>query len=143
MDTVGQWMTTPAITAPPEMVLPAARQLLRDRRIRRLPVVDAAGTLLGIVTERDIIRVSDSHVTDVRDYNLYHRVADLPIGDIMTREVVTVSPDTPIIEVAQLLLDRRIGGVPVVEHGRVVGVITESDLFRLIVSQGRSMLRPC
>jgi CBS domain-containing protein len=135
MDTAGQWMTTPPITASPAMVLPQARQLMRERRIRRLPVVDAEGALLGIITERDIIRVSDSHVTDVRDYNLYHRIADLPIGDIMTHEVVTVSPDTPIIEVAQLLLERRIGGVPVVESGRVVGVITESDLFRLIVSQ--------
>ena len=89
----------------------------------------------GIVTEGDINRVSDSHVTDVRDYSLYHRVADLPIGEIMTRNVVTVTPDTPILEVARLLLEYRIGGVPVVEDGQVVGVITESDLFRLIVIQ--------
>jgi CBS domain-containing protein len=62
-------------------------------------------------------------------------VADLPIGEIMTRTVVTVTPDTPILVVARLLLDHRIGGVPVVEDGRVTGMITESDLFRLIVVQ--------
>lgn len=134
MDTVRQWMSRPAISAPATMVLPEARQLLRQQRIRRIPVVDTEGRLIGIVTEGDINRVSESHVTDVRDYNLYHRVSDLPIGDIMTRDPVTVTPDTPIIEVAQQLLEHRIGGVPVVEDGHVVGVITESDLFRLIVT---------
>jgi CBS domain-containing protein len=134
MDTVAQWMSQPAISAPETMTLPVARQLMRERRVRRLPVVDATGQLVGIVTEGDINRVSDSHVTDVRDYNMYHRVADLPIRDIMTREVVTVAPDMPIIDVARRLLDHRIGGVPVVQEGQIVGVITESDLFRMIVS---------
>ena len=135
MDTVRRWMSSPAIVIEQSMPLPDARQRLKQQHIRRLPVVDADGRLLGIVTEGDINRVSDSHVTDVRDYSLYHRVADLPIGEIMTRAVVTVTPDTPIMEVARLLLDHRIGGVPVMEDGRVVGVITESDLFRLIVIQ--------
>ena len=134
MDTVRQWMSRPAIVAPVTMLLPEARQLLRQHRIRRLPVMDAEGRLVGIVTEGDINRVSDSHVTDVRDYNLYHRVGDLPIGEIMTRDPVTATPDMPIIAVAQRLLDHRIGGVPVVEDDRIVGVITESDLFRLIVA---------
>jgi CBS domain-containing protein len=117
------------------MPLPDVRQRLTQQHIRRVPVVDADGQLVGIVTEGDINRVSDSHITDVRDYSLYHRVADLPIGEIMTRSVVTVMPDTPILAVARLLLDHRIGGVPVVEDGRVIGMITESDLFRLIVVQ--------
>ena len=134
MDTVRQWLSQPAITALETMSLPAARQLMRERRVRRLPVVDAAGHLAGIVTEGDINRVSDSHVTDVRDYNMYHRVADLPIGEIMTRAVVTVTPDTPLIDVARRLLDHRIGGVPVLEGEQIVGVITESDLFRMITS---------
>jgi CBS domain-containing protein len=135
MDTVRHWMSRPAIVAPMTMVLPEARRLLQQQRIRRLPVVDAESKLIGIVTEGDINRVSESHVTDVRDYNLYHRVGDLPIGEIMTRNPVTVTPDMPIIEVAQRLLEHRIGGVPVVDEERVVGVITESDLFRLIVTR--------
>ena len=135
MDTVQVWMSCPAIVAPETLTLPQARQLMRERRVRRLPVVDAAGCLVGIVTEGDINRVSDSPATDVRDYNLYHTVRDLPLHDIMTREVVVVAPDTPITEVAQRLLERRIGGVPVVAAGQVIGVITESDLFRLLVAQ--------
>ena len=137
METVGDWMSRPAIVAAPTMLLPQARRLLRQRGIRRLVVVDAAGRLVGIVTEGDINRLSDSHVTDVRDYNLYHRVGELPIGEIMTREVVRVTPDTPLIEVAGLLLSHRIGGLPVVEGEQVVGVITESDLFRLLVTRWR------
>jgi len=135
MDTVRRWMSSPALVVDESMPLPDVRQRLTQQRIRRLPVVNQAGQLVGIVTEGDINRVSDSHVTDVRDYSLYHRVADLPIGEIMTRAVVTVTPDTPILVVARLLLEHRIGGVPVVEHGRVIGMITESDLFRLIVMQ--------
>lgn len=134
MDSVRQWMSSPAIVAPETMLLPEARQLLHQQRIRRLPVVDADGQLVGIVTEGDINRVSDSPVTDVRDFNLYHRIADLPIRDLMTHDVVTVIADTSILEVARQLLDHRIGGVPVVENGRIVGVITESDLFRLIMA---------
>jgi len=135
MDTVRRWMSSPALVVDESMPLPDVRQRLTQQRIRRLPVVNQAGQLVGIVTEGDINRVSDSHVTDVRDYSLYHRVADLPIGEIMTRAVVTVTPDTPILVVARLLLEHRIGGVPVVEDGRVIGMITESDLFRLIVVQ--------
>jgi CBS domain-containing protein len=135
MDTVRSWMSSPALVVDESMPLPDVRRRLDQQRVRRLPVVNAAGQLVGIVTEGDVNRVSDSHVTDVRDYSLYHRVADLPIGEIMTRAVVTVTPDTSITDVAQLLLDHRIGGVPVVEQGRIVGMITESDLFRLIVMQ--------
>ena len=137
MDTAKQWMSSPAIVAPPTLPLPQARQLMRERRIRRLPVVDA-DRLVGIVTEGDINRVSDSPATDVREYNLYHQARDLPIRDIMTRTLVTVAPDTPIMEVAQRLLESRIGGVPVVQDGQVVGVITESDLFRLIIARSLS-----
>lgn len=135
MDSVRGWMSSPAVLAPETMTLPAARQLLRERGIRRVPVVDAAGQLVGIVTEGDINKISASHESDVRDYNMYHRVADLPLRDFMTRTVRTASPDMAIMEVAQLLLEHRIGGVPVVEAGQVVGMITESDLFRLIVQR--------
>lgn len=133
MDTVRNWMTSPAIVASETMVLPDARRQLREKRIRRMPVINAEGQLVGIITEGDINRVSDSHITDVRDYNMYHRVGDLPIRDIMTRSVVFVSPDTPIQDVARLMYDHRIGGIPVVDQDHIIGMITESDLFRMIV----------
>ncbi|GAB4119919.1 MAG: CBS domain-containing protein [Roseiflexaceae bacterium] len=135
MDTVRMWMSSPAISAPQTLTLPEARELMRQYHIRRLPVVDESGDLVGIVTEGDIAKISDSPVTDVRDYNLYYRIRNLPIHEIMTRHVISVAVDTPIISVAQLLLEHRIGGVPVVDQNRLVGVITESDLFRLIVQR--------
>lgn len=135
MDTVSMWMSSPAVTASHDTLLPEARRLMQVRSIRRIPVIDADGSLVGIVTEGDINRVSDSKDTDVRAYNLYHRAGDLPIREIMTRPVHSVGPDTPILEVAQLMLEHRIGGIPVVDGRQVIGIITESDLFRLIVQR--------
>jgi len=135
MDTVGDWMTSPAIVATDDIVLPVARQLLQTHCIRRLPVVDSTGVLVGIVTEGDINRLSDAPATDVRDYDLYHCVARLPLRDFMTRKVITVTPTTPVVAVALLLQEHRIGGLPVVEDGKVVGVISEYDLLRLFVAE--------
>jgi predicted transcriptional regulator len=137
--TVREWMSRPVVVAHDTMVLPAARALLRMRKIRRLPVVDAAGSLVGLVTEGDINRISDSHIYDVRAYNLYHDVADLPLSVFMSRSVVSVPPDMAVIDVARLLLRHKIGGVPVVEQGHVVGIITESDLFRLLIEDELSL----
>ena len=114
MDTVKEWMSSPAVVAGPDTTLPEARLLLAEQGIRRLPVAGRDGRLLGIITEGDINRVSDSPAYDVREYNLYHRAADLPIAEIMTRMVVTVTPDTPVSVAARLLLDYRIGGLPVI-----------------------------
>ena len=135
MDTVRDWMSQPAICASDSTTLPEARRLMHRHRVRRLPVLDSNGQLVGIVTEGDINRISDSQTHDLRQYNLYHRAADLPLRDFMTRNVITVGPNESVIAVAQLLLRHRIGGVPVVEEGRVIGVITESDLFRRMVER--------
>lgn len=135
MDTVRDWMSQPPICVSDSTTLPEARRLMHRHRVRRLPVLDSNGRLTGIVTEGDINRISDSQVHDMRQYNLYHRVVDLPVRDLMTRTVITVGPDEPVIAVAQLLLRHRIGGVPVVEGDRVIGVITESDLFRRMVER--------
>jgi CBS domain-containing protein len=139
MDMVRMWMSSPAITAPHTLTLPEARALMQQQRIRRLPIVDEQGQLVGMVTEGDINRVSASQGTDLREYNLYYRIRDLPIREIMSRPVYSATPSTPILSVAQLMLDQKIGGVPVVEEGRVIGVITESDLFRLIVRRQLDM----
>ncbi|MFQ3631746.1 CBS domain-containing protein [Roseiflexus sp.] len=135
MDTVRDWMSQPPICISDSTTLPEARRLMHRYRVRRLPVLDRDGRLVGIVTEGDINRISDSQAHDMRQYNLYHRVVDLPVRDFMTRTVITVGPDDPVIAVAQLLLHHRIGGVPVIDEGRVIGVITESDLFRRMVER--------
>ncbi|WP_129629972.1 CBS domain-containing protein [Candidatus Oscillochloris fontis] len=133
METVKAWMSAPAIIARDTETLPRARELLIAAGIRRLPVVNATGNLVGIVTEGDINRVSDSPERDDQAYNLYYRVHDLPLREVMRRPVITVTPDTPLHEAAHLLLAWRISGFPVVSEGRIVGVITASDMLRHII----------
>ena len=135
MDLVRDWMTTPVVLMRETTTLPEARELLRQHSVRRIPVVDQHGALVGIVTEGDINRVSDTASKDVREYNLYYRIHDLPIHEIMTREVQTVAPETPLAAVAQLLIDNHFGGVPVVQGSEVIGMITEVDLFRQIIAR--------
>jgi CBS domain-containing protein len=133
MDTVKSWMSSPAIVARDTEALPRARDMLVTEGIRRLPVVNAAGELVGIVTEGDINRISDSPDRDMHAYNLYYRVHDLPLREVMRRPVITVTPDTPLCEAAHLLLAWRISGLPVLDQGRIVGVITASDMLRRII----------
>ena len=131
---VRDWMHAPAVTILDATPLPAAREALAQHKVRRLPVVDAGGLLVGIVTQGDIFSISPSHVTDVQDFNLYHTKGHVPVKEFMTREVIAATPQMTIGEVAQLMLDHKIGGLPVVDQGAVVGVITESDIFRLLIS---------
>jgi CBS domain-containing protein len=133
MDTVRVWMSAPPVVAHDTMKLPAARQLLAELNIRRLPVVDAEGDLVGIVTEGDINRISDGPDGDMAEYNLYHRVKDLPVREFMRRPVLTVTPHTGLREAAQIMIEQHIHGVPVVLGKKVVGVITVSDLLRWMV----------
>jgi CBS domain-containing protein len=133
MDTVRVWMSAPPVVAHDTMTLPQARQILAELNIRRLPVVDANDELVGIVTEGDINRISDSPESDLAEYNLYYRVKDLPLREFMRRPVLTVAPDTRLREAAQIMIVNHIHGVPVVIGKRVVGVVTVSDLLRWMV----------
>jgi CBS domain-containing protein len=95
---------------------------MQEKKLRRLPVVDDDGQLVGLIVERDLLVAAMRY--------LQSRVE---VGDVMTRNVVSVGPDTDLNEVARMMLERKIGGLPVVEHGRLVGIITESDIFKRFV----------
>jgi len=127
---VGEHMSKPAIVVSPSTPVTAAMKLLRERRVRRLPVVDD-GELVGIVSERDLLRAMPSTATTLSVWEIPELLERLHVKDVMTRDVATVLASTPIQEAAQILIDRRIGGLPVLEDGRVVGVITETDIFRV------------
>ena len=115
-------MSRPAVTVRQDADFQKALALMQEKKLRRLPVVDDDGQLVGIVVERDLLVAAMRY--------LQSRVE---IGDVMTRNVVTVGPDTDLNEVARTMLERKIGGLPVVEHGRLVGIITESDIFKRFV----------
>ncbi len=131
---VKDWMTPDPIIIDPRTTLPEAARLMKECSIRRLPVVED-GRLVGIVTLGDIREASPSNATALSIYELNYLLSRLTIGEIMTREPISIAPDTSIEAAARLMLERKIGGLPVVDAGKVVGIITESDIFRLLVTE--------
>ncbi len=125
-------MTPNPITAAPDTNLPEAHKLMKDNRIRRLPVVKD-GQLVGIVTRGDIRGAEPSEATSLSIFELHYLVGKLMLDRIMTRNPITVGPSTTIQEAANLMLSHKISGLPVVDKSRLVGIITESDIFRLVV----------
>src|SRR5262249_40042430 len=116
-------MSAPPITVSPETDFKVAMGLMQRHRIRRLPVVDGAGLLTGIVAERDLLGAADRYLQSVAD-----------VGEIMTRRVVTVERGTPVVEAASLMIGLKIGGLPVVDStNKVLGIITETDLMKALV----------
>jgi CBS domain-containing protein len=129
---VRDWMTANPYTINPQTTLPEARQLMRAHHIRRLPVV-ARGELVGIVTLGDLREAQPSDATSLSITEANALLAGLHMDQIMTRNVVTLLPDETLYDSAQRMLEHKISGLPVVEHGHVVGIITESDIFRAVV----------
>jgi acetoin utilization protein AcuB len=119
---VAQRMSSPAVTVRADTDFQSALALMQQRNLRRLPVVDGAGVLAGMVAERDLLLAAMRYLQSRVD-----------VADIMQKDVVTVAPATPIQDAARLMLDHRIGGLPVVDGGKLVGVITETDIFRRFV----------
>lgn len=129
---VREKMRRGVMTVAPEESVRSAWQLLREGRIRHLPVVEK-GRLVGIVTDRDLRMALPSPVQPGAVEELLQRLEQLRVEDIMTREVITVTPETSIEDAAWLLLSRRIGGLPVLEGEELVGILTETDLLEAFV----------
>lgn len=133
---VRDWMTANPITIEPTTTLTDAYMLMKQKKIRRLPVVDAGGKLVGIVTLGDVREAHPSDATTLSIYEINYLLAKLPVTQIMTANPFTTTPDATVYDAARLMLEHKIGGLPVIEGGRVVGIITESDIFRLMVQMG-------
>lgn len=130
---VADRMTRNPISVKPEDKVDTAAALLKEHKIRRLPVVDN-GTLVGIVTDKDLMRVSPSAATTLSRYEINSLLAKISIREIMSDKVISVNENAPIEEAALLMSMNKIGGVPVVtDVGAVVGVITETDIFNALV----------
>ncbi|MCF8082668.1 MAG: CBS and ACT domain-containing protein [Deltaproteobacteria bacterium] len=131
---VKNWMSKEAVSVDANDSMTAATKMLKEYDIRMLPVMKH-GKLVGVVTDRDLKRASASDATTLEIHELLFLVSKIKVADIMTKDPLTVPPDYTIGETAELLLDNKISGVPVVENGgRLVGVITEADVFRAIIS---------
>ena len=130
---VKERMSKPVISIHPELPLQDALNLMHKEHVRRLPVVDKKGKLVGIVSERDLLHASPSDATSLSIWELNYLLSKINVGEIMTREVITIRQDTPIEEAALLMMDNRIGGLPVLHDGELVGIITETDLLKIFL----------
>lgn len=124
---VRKHMSAPPIAIADDTDFKKALGLMQKHRIRRLPVVDAAGLLIGIVAERDLLVAADRYLNSPVD-----------VERIMTRQVVTVVATTPVIDAVMLMIERKIGGLPVVDTSRkLLGIITETDLLKALAAMLR------
>ncbi len=130
---VKERMSRPVITVHPELPMQEALSLMRAEHIRRLPVVDKRGGLVGIVSERDLLHAAPSDATSLSIWEIHYLLSRITIEKIMTREVITIAEETPLEEAARMMADRKIGGLPVVRDGEVVGIVTETDLFKVFL----------
>ncbi len=134
---VRDWMSSPPITIDIDATLPEACDILRQHKIRRLPVVQE-GKLVGIVTRGDLRGAQPSEATSLSIWELNYLLAKLKIKEIMTPDPITIRDDATISDAAQLMIDYKVSGLPVVDkEGNLVGMITESDIFRLVVKHWR------
>lgn len=129
---VRDWMSKNPVTISPKATLPEAHNLMRERKVRRLPVIDH-DKVVGIISLTDVLEAKPSDATTLSIYELNYLLAKLTVAKIMTKQVMTVSPDTSIGDAARMMLDYKIGGLPVVDGEKLVGIITESDIFRMVV----------
>jgi CBS domain-containing protein len=123
-------MTPAPVTIAPEASLAAALATMRQHEIRHLPVVDADGRFVGIVTDRDLRQASFA-----RFRTLTESSQDLMVQDVMTCGVVTIDPRATVARAATVMFERRIGSLPVVENGQIVGILTERDLLKLLMRE--------
>ena len=130
---VRELMTPNPIVVKPDTSVPDALRLMRERKVRRLPVVDAQGRLVGIVSDKDLLYASPSPATTLAVWEIPDLLGKLKVEKVMTRDVITVSEDTPLEEAARIMADSKIGGLPVMRGGELVGIITETDLFKSLL----------
>ena len=130
-------MTTPVIHVPPDCSVPDASALMRQHRLRHLPVVQD-GSLIGIVSRGDLREASSMAAVNADTYEINFMLSRLKLADIMTRKVLTISPEAFVVDAVELMVDNQVAGLPVVEKdGSVIGIITETDLLKLLLAKLR------
>jgi CBS domain-containing protein len=129
------WMRTPVVTVNAEASLSDTLATMREHSVRRLPVVLDTGELCGIITQGDI-RGADVLCADgANPFNIAEALRRIKVYEVMAERPITITPETGLREAALLMIENKFGGLPVVRAGYVVGIVTESDLFEVLVQQ--------
>lgn len=122
-------MSASVFTVGPEQTLREAFVLLQSHRVRQLPVMEG-GTLVGIITDRDVKRAMPSVLSNDRDE--FDRVLDnTQVGQLMTREPITVEPDTPLKAIVDIFIKKKVGALPVLTGDKLAGIVTQTDVMRV------------
>lgn len=131
---VRERMSTQPVLCAPDLPVAEALEQMKQKRIRRMPVVDKHGKLVGIVSDKDLLRASPSPATSLSVWEITYLLSKIKVSDVMTRQVITIAEDTPLEDAARIMVDNKIGGLPVVNaQGAVVGIITETDIFKSFI----------
>jgi acetoin utilization protein AcuB len=130
---VGERMSRHPVTIREDEAVPDALKLMREDKVRRLPVLNKEGKLVGIVSEKDLLYASPSPATSLSIYEVHYLLTKVKVHDVMTQKVITVTEFMPIEEAARIMVDSKIGGLPVMRGETLVGIITETDLFRIFL----------
>lgn len=144
-------MVSNVVTVTPDHCVQEVAEILLERRISGVPVLDGSGKLIGIVSEGDLMRHADSGTEHQRSWWLrlmmgreglateYVREHARKVSDIMTRDVITATPDTPVGKLAELLERNAIKRVPIVENGKVVGIVSRANLLQALASMRKQI----
>jgi acetoin utilization protein AcuB len=130
---VRERMSTNPVTITDDASITDALRVMRENQVRRLPVLDKTGHMVGIVSEKDLLYASPSPATSLSIYEMHYMLTRLKVTELMTSDVITVEADTPLEEAARVMTDNKIGGLPVFEGGKLVGIITETDIFKVFL----------
>lgn len=127
-------MTSNPVCGNPEMPVTEAQTLLEEHNIRHLPVVDGEGKLVGLVTHRSLMQAIPSNARKFSPFVINYALARITVQNIMVRDVITIGEDVALEEAARIMADRKIGCLPVMRGGNLVGIISDSDLFNSMVN---------
>ncbi len=130
---IAKRMSHPVLTINPDVPVQEALAQMRKDNVRRYPVVDKNKKLIGIVTDTDLLNASPSDATSLSVWEVNYLLSKITVERVMTRDVITICADCTIEDAARIMADNKIGGLPVVEDDKVVGIITETDLFKILL----------
>lgn len=136
---VKDFMTPNPQVVTPDVAVPEAAQIMKKGGFRRLPVVEE-GQLVGIVTDRDLKEAMPSDATSLSIWEINYLISRLSVGEIMTRDPISVADTLPLQAAAKLMLEHKVGGLPVVHEGRLVGIVTVTDVLRAFLQREAELL---
>jgi acetoin utilization protein AcuB len=126
-------MTPDPVCGKPDMPVTEVQELMRERKFRHLPILDEGGNLIGLVTQRSLLRALPSDVSGFSRFEISYLLAKIKAKDVMTKNVITIDENIAIEEAARIMAVEKIGCLPVCSENKMVGIITDNDLFGIMV----------